>query len=571
VTPSTAGSLTYTLACTGAGGSANASATLTVTSPPAPTAQISSSSSAVFVGQPLTLSWSSTNASSCAASGAWSGTQQLSGNQSVTPSSAGNLAYTITCTGPGGSANASATVTATTPSVSVSNTFSPNATTISTSEGAPYGDCDFWVETLSTCYISSNFGYGPTKVMRLYICLSGEVSTSVCSNQPAVTGPLPQTMLNDMGTRLAAFAGSGMRLMLRFTYNFGPVGPGAMDAPIDVISTNIGEVAPIVLQYKDLIFAVEAGFIGTWGEWHDSTNGNETAAAQATVLNEELSDFSGLFPILVRMPGQLIQYTGTAVPNPGLGMHDDYYASSGDDGATWDNCIDTAGTIGDAGFCVPNYTPSQLQSYAAAVSTTTMFAGEFGALYPSLQTCSALSGYSFTYHVQSISLNPYPADIGTELQNEGCALSFYNMVGTRIELQGATIIGNPTPNGQLYVSVTLVNTGYGRVIRPRPVTLVFLSGASVVAQIPIALTAMDLRQLASASTPTPATFQVNVTLPATFPSSGSISAALLIPDPAPSLTAQPAYALPLNSLDQQNTSVFDANTGYNVIGTFNAN
>jgi hypothetical protein len=199
-----------------------------------------------------------------------------------------------------------------------------------------------------------------------------------------------------------------------------------------------------------------------------------------------------------------------------------------------------------------------------------MFAGEFGALYTSLQTCSALDGYSYTYHPQSISLYPYPPDIGTNLQSEGCALSFYNKVGTRIELQAATVIGNPTPNGQLYVALTLVNTGYGRVIRPRPASLVFISGGTVVAQIPVALTSLDLRQLASSATPVPQTFQVTVTLPATFPSSGSISAAVLIPDPAPSLTPQPLYALPLNSLDQSNNPVFEAATGNNVFATFNA-
>jgi len=46
---------------------------------------------------------------------------------------------------------------------------------------------------------------------------------------------------------------------------------------------------------------------------------------------------------------------------------------------------------------------------------------------------------------------------------------------------------------------------------------------------------------------------------------------LLIPDPAPSLTMQPAYALPLNSLDQNSNPIFDATTGYNLLATFNAN
>lgn len=532
---------------------------------PFPTVAISVNPTSVPAGSNVTVTWSSTNATFCAGSGAWTGTPPISGSQTVTTNGAGNLTYTLACTGAGGTAYGSATVNATVHPVSLSNTFSPNSTTISTSEGAPFGFCDFWTQAPNShCDNESNFGYGPTRVMHLQICLSGEVPINTCSQQPEVTGPLSSAMVDDINSRLAAYAGTGMRLVVRFTYNQGPIGPGAMDAPIDVISEHIDQLAPTLLHNKDLILALEAGFIGTWGEWHDSTNGNDTAAAHKIVLDKELSYFKGVFPILVRCPGDLIQYTGTPVPPAGLGIHDDYYASNSSDASTWSACSTRSG------FCVPGYTTDQLQSYGASVSTTTMFAAEFGALYPPLQSCSALSDYSYTYHLQSITLTPFPPDIGTELQNEGCALDFYNRVGTRIELQTATITGTPIANGKLRLTVTLVNAGYGRVIRPRPASLIFVSGGNVVAQFPIALAAMDLRQLASSATPVPQTFQFSVTLPASFPSSGPVSAALLIPDPAPSLTSQPACALPLNSVDQNNHPVFDPTTGYNVIASFNA-
>jgi hypothetical protein len=181
-----------------------------------------------------------------------------------------------------------------------------------------------------------------------------------------------------------------------------------------------------------------------------------------------------------------------------------------------------------------------------------------------------LASYSFTYHLQSLSLFPYPTTVGMELQNEGCALTFYNMVGTRLELQEATIEGYPTANGQLAVGVTLLNTGFGRVIRPRPASLVFVSDGKVIAQSGIALSAMDLRQLAPSATPAAQKFQFNVVLPPTFPSSGTITVALLIPDPAPSLAVQAAYALPLNSVDPKDNPVFDPETGFNVLGVFDA-
>jgi hypothetical protein len=533
--------------------------------PPAPTIAISISPASIALGASATITWSSTNATSCTAGGAWSGAQSVAGSQSVTPTASGSLTYSLACTGAGGSASSSAAITVNVPTFPLTNTFLPNTTTIATSEGSPYSDCDFWVQSASSCTSASNFGYGPTKETLLYICLSGEVSFLDCSSQPAVTGPLSTTLLNDMNTRLAAFAGSGMRLMICFVYNFGPIGPSAMDAPIGVISGNIDQVAPILLQNKDLIFSMEAGFIGTWGEWHDSTNGNDTAAAQKTVLDKESSYFGGVFPILVRYPADLIQYIGNTNPPAQFGLYDAYYASDSDDGGTWNPCAPTAG------FCLANDTAAQLQSYAAAVSTTTMLTAEFGAEYPTLQSCDALFSYSYTYHPQAVALYPYPTTIATELEDENCALSFYNQVGTRIELQSVTIGGSPSPNGQLQFGITLANTGFGRVIRERPATLVFTSAGNVVAQIPIPISQMDLRQLASSATPVPQTFQVSVSLPATFPASGTVSAALLIPDPAPSLTSQAAYALPLNSVDQNGNPVFDPATGYNVMATFGVN
>jgi hypothetical protein len=106
-----------------------------------------------------------------------------------------------------------------------------------------------------------------------------------------------------------------------------------------------------------------------------------------------------------------------------------------------------------------------------------------------------------------------------------------------------------------------MNAGYGRVIRPRPVTLILIQDGQTVAQIPVSLKNLDLRTLGSS---TAETFQFGVALPTTL-QTGPVSVALLIPDPAPSLSSDPAYALPLNSLDQNGSPIFDPTTGYNFI------
>lgn len=102
-------SSTFSLTCTGAGGSATQSVTVAVTSA-APTVTISANPTSVASGSSSTISWSSTNANSCTASGAWSGTRATSGSQS-TGNLIGTSTFTLACTGTGGSTTQSTSVT----------------------------------------------------------------------------------------------------------------------------------------------------------------------------------------------------------------------------------------------------------------------------------------------------------------------------------------------------------------------------------------------------------------------------------------------------------------------------
>ncbi|MBI2558897.1 right-handed parallel beta-helix repeat-containing protein, partial [Candidatus Woesearchaeota archaeon] len=80
-----------------------------VTPTPTPTVSITASPSSISTGASSTLTWSSTNADSCTASGGWTGTKATYGTQSVNPTS--TTTYTLTCTGTGGSASQSAMIT----------------------------------------------------------------------------------------------------------------------------------------------------------------------------------------------------------------------------------------------------------------------------------------------------------------------------------------------------------------------------------------------------------------------------------------------------------------------------
>ena len=98
-------------ATSGAGGSSSGGSSSgggsgggTPTTPP--TAQLSSNSASIPVGDSITLTWSSSNATGCDASNGWSGAKGTSGTETITLSESGTYVFALSCT------NGSASVTA---------------------------------------------------------------------------------------------------------------------------------------------------------------------------------------------------------------------------------------------------------------------------------------------------------------------------------------------------------------------------------------------------------------------------------------------------------------------------
>lgn len=92
---------TYTLSCSGEGGGAVRQVTVQVGNGNGVTVNLSASPSAVAAGNNSTLTWSSSGASSCTASGGWSGSRATSGSFTVGPINA-RTTYQLNCTGAAG-------------------------------------------------------------------------------------------------------------------------------------------------------------------------------------------------------------------------------------------------------------------------------------------------------------------------------------------------------------------------------------------------------------------------------------------------------------------------------------
>jgi len=127
---------TYTLSCTGAGGTRSASVIITVSAPPAPVISLTADSTSLAYDTSTTLRWTVSNANTCTGSGgtsSWVGSKAVpTGTQQTDNLSGPNTyTYTLSCTGAGGTRSASVIISVGSPP--------QRPTVILTAEGYPGG------------------------------------------------------------------------------------------------------------------------------------------------------------------------------------------------------------------------------------------------------------------------------------------------------------------------------------------------------------------------------------------------------------------------------------------------
>ncbi len=185
-----------------------------IPSPAKPTLTFTADPTSITQGGSSMLTWGSTNATSCTASGGWSGSKALSGSQSVSPNA--TTTYTLTCTGAGGSVTESASVNVTTPTPVPTITFTadpasilPNGTSTlawSTSNVTFCVASDAWSGTKAT---SGTQDVTPSATSTYTLSCGGESGTTTASVTVNVGAhPLPTVILTASPTSVTPGEGS---------------------------------------------------------------------------------------------------------------------------------------------------------------------------------------------------------------------------------------------------------------------------------------------------------------------------------------------------------------------------
>jgi hypothetical protein len=351
---------------------------------------------------------------------------------------------------------------------------------------------------------------------------------------------LPQSYLSQLTARFALVRAGGVKLVLRFAYNYDA---GGQDAPLSLVQQHIGQLAPLLKANADVIAYLQAGFIGAWGEWHTSSSNLTTDANRAAVRDALLAAAPTSQIVQFRYPPDLIKWYPTvlepsqalgATDQARIGSHNDCFLSSDTDVGTYSG--DT--TLGD-----------QQRAYVKALSALTPYGGETCDASDASQqrrSCAAILAEGRDYHLTYLNVSYYTA-FHQQWKSEGCYDEVARSMGYRFQLDAISHPMNATPGATLTAQVDLRNVGWSRLFSARKLTLTLrhqVSGALISGSGDT-----DLRTLpAQATASTPIT--VTLSIPAGA-ASGDYDVLLGAPDIYPTTSGDARHAIRFANADDQ--------------------
>lgn len=367
------------------------------------------------------------------------------------------------------------------------------------------------------------------------------------------TKDLSEKMLSGFNTDMQVLRDKGFKCVLRFAYT--EQQSDKNDAGKDRVLAHLAQLKPYLAQNADVIYVMEAGFVGVWGEWYYSDYfGNETQQLNANrraVLEGLLDAVPQDRFVLVRYPLIKTQYLGdentltaeeafSGSARAKIGHHNDAFLNKyGNDG--------TYGRDGDG----PDDDPV-LRQYIADETLFVPNGGETNVESSSLaKKVYANAPDEMSRYHWSFCGAEYAEPVTSRWRSSGIFDELNRKMGYRYELVSADLPDEAFVNRQTEITITLRNAGYAPLYNARPVFLVLQDGNQT---YPIRLQADPRRWLPNGET---TVIHETVTIPKEVPV-GSYRMWLHLPDAYPSLANDPRYAVRFANID-----TWDEETGMN--------
>ena len=371
---------------------------------------------------------------------------------------------------------------------------------------------------------------------------------------PFKSKPLSFEFLEEVQKHFDAVRSAGIKSVPRFIYNFPaglPLKPGDEDASLPRVLGHIEQLEPVLRRNSDVIAYLEAGFVGAWGEWHNSTSGLDTTASKSAVLKRLLRAVPQDRFVSVRYQrdkGAIFSRTAPAGADEILAgtdfgriaHHNDCFLAAPDDWGTYQPADDEA--------------VKRQKAFLAAENEHAPQGGETCNAGPEAQPfigCAHALREIKRLHWTQLNAAYHPGVID-RWRREGCFDQIAKGLGYRLRMVNAALPSVVRSGGPITGSVTIANDGFAAPYNKRLVELILrdrFTGRTTA--IPLA---MDPRRWTSGKEHRAV---IAAELPAVI-APGSYDVLLNLPDAAAGLRYRPEYAIRL-----ANQETWEAATGYN--------
>jgi len=347
-------------------------------------------------------------------------------------------------------------------------------------------------------------------------------------------GDISQAYLDMIQKSMDALREAGIKCVLRFAYQ-NSESSKPWDAPVDVVLRHVEQLKPILQKNEDVIFVLQAGFVGVWGEWYYTENfimnpsSDEDYEPRRRLTDALLAALPESRQVALRTPEFKMRmyklsladtlsastaHNGSALSR--LAGHNDCFGASENDWGTFDNVKSD-------------------RFFWKSDSRYTIMGGETCNV-SSFCTCKVslrdMQDYHWTY------LNSgYHSGVLDRWKTSGCMDEIKDRLGYRLVMQQATFRDG-------HLKLEFENKGFAAPMNPRDAELVFVAKDGTQSRFPLG---EDPRTWH----PGLHVVETDCTIPA-----GGGTLYLALEDPL--LPGRPEYSIAL-----ANEGIFDPATGWN--------
>ena len=354
-------------------------------------------------------------------------------------------------------------------------------------------------------------------------------------------GDISESFLKKIQDTMDALRAGGAKCVLRFAYKDSE-SKHPYDPTEEIVMRHIKQLKPILQKNEDVIFVMQAGFVGVWGEWYYTDNfvyqpkSDEDYLPRKRVAEALLDALPASRQVELRTPQFKMRMYGLTVKDTltastahkgqtldRLAGHNDCFGAAADDWGTFDN-------------------ESNDRAFWKAETRYTIMGGETCAV-SDYCTCKASTQDMVDYHWTYLNID-YRSEVINGWKSSGCYNDIVNKLGYRLVLDNVEHKKDVEVGKDLEIAINFHNDGYASPMNPRLVQIVFVDSAGKKTVFPVA---SDPRKWQ----PGQHTVLTSIKLPA---AKGTVY--MNLSDPL--LPNNPLYSIAF-----ANKNVFDSATGYN--------